>query len=393
MIGRRGDARARIRDSSTTADTIAMQPRCDLWKRLRSAGPAVIALCALASCGDDGPGPPAPAWPTRTFRMGFSPIPPKPDIFVVFATLEMWTQRADAGILHVELPWDSLLAGVRADSLVRRDPLGVANYYRAKGLEVVVTLDATNGLDRTSEAPALVAAGRSLTEPEVQAAFRAYAVATDTILRPLYMGLVAETNLIRAATAFVGADSIYDAVVAVANAAAADIRAVDAGATLTVSVQVETAWGALQGTGIYEGIATDLADFPFAQAIGLSSYPYLGGFAEPDSVPLDYYARIAEEAARPVLVVEGGWTSVDVGGVLSSPEKQARYIRRHAALLDSARAVGVFQLTFADFDLSSLPPPIPPNLDFFAYLGLVDKDLAPKPALAMWDSLFALPLE
>ncbi len=362
-------------------------------RTMRHAGLAAIAICVLASCGNDGPGAPGPGGPTRTFRMGFSPIPPKPDIFVLFAALEMWTQRADAGILHVELPWDSLLAGVRADTLVRRDPLGVANYYRAKGLEVVVTLDATNGLDRASEAPALVAAGRSLTEPEVQAAFRAYAVATDTILRPLYMGLVAETNLIRAATAVMGADSIYDAVVAAANGAAADIRAVDAGATLTVSVQVETAWGALQGTGGYEGIATDLADFPFVQALGLSPYPYLGGFADPDSVPLDYYARIAEEAALPVLVVEGGWTSVDVGAVVSTPEKQARYIRRHAALLDSARAVGVFQLTFADFDLSSLPPPVPPNLEFFAYLGLVDKDLVPKPALAVWDSVFALPRE
>jgi hypothetical protein len=325
--------------------------------------------------------------------MGFSPIPPKPDVFVLFAALEMWTQRADAGILHVELPWDSLLAGVPAETLVRRDPLGVANYYRAKGLEVVVTLDATNGLDRTSEAPALVAAGRSLAEPEVQAAYRAYAVATDTILRPLHMGLVAETNLIRAATVFAGRAYIYSAVVAAANAAAADIRAVDSTTPLSVSVQVETAWGALQGTGVYEGIATDLADFPFVQAVGLSSYPYLGGFADPDSVPLDYYARIAEQAALPVLVVEGGWTSVDVGPAQSSPEEQARYVRRHAALLDSARAVGVFQLTFADFDLASLPSPVPPNLALFAYLGLVDKDLAPKPALAVWDSLFDLPLD
>jgi hypothetical protein len=325
--------------------------------------------------------------------MGFSPIPPKPDPLVVFAALEMWTQRADAGILHVALPWDSLLAGVRADTLVRRDPLGVASYYRSKGLAVVATMDLTDGLDRASEAPALVAAGRSLTEPAVQALCRQYIVAFDTIIGPEHLGLAAETNLIRAATAAAGRDSIYGAVVATANDAAADVRAVDATVPLNVSVQVETAWGALQGTGVYEGIATDLADFPFVQEIGLSSYAYLGGFAEPDSVPLDYFARIGQEASLPVLVVEGGWTSESVGPATSTPEKQARWIRRQFALLDSARAVAVFQLTFADFDLSAFPPPLPPNLGLFVYLGLVDEDLVAKPALAVWDSAYALPLE
>jgi hypothetical protein len=108
-------------------------------------------------------------------------------------------------------------------------------------------------------------------------------------------------------------------------------------------------------------------------------------------VPLDYYQRIRGTTGLPVMVVEGGWTSASVSTVVSTPAKQAAYFRRQAALLDAAEALFVFQLTFTDLDLSSFPPPLPANLSFFAYLGLVDANLAPKPALGVWDSLFALP--
>lgn len=161
--------------------------------------------------------------------------------------------------------------------------------------------------------------------------------------------------------------------------------------TLYVSVQVEVAWGALGGGGGYQGISTDLADFPFAEALGLSSYPYLGGFAEPDDVPLDYYARVATQSGLPVLVVEGGCTSASVGSVTSTPQKQARWIRRHVALLDQARAVAVFQLTFTDLDLSAIPLPPGSILPLFASIGLVNDNLIPKLALAPWDSVFARP--
>jgi hypothetical protein len=87
-------------------------------------------------------------------------------------------------------------------------------------------------------------------------------------------------------------------------------------------------------------------------------------------------------------VTEGGWTSASLGPIVSSPETQRRYIARQARLLDSARAVAVFQLTFTDLDL---PPTLPPGsiLPLFARLGLVDIHLVPKPALSAWDAVFA----
>jgi hypothetical protein len=68
---------------------------------------------------------------------------------------------------------------------------------------------------------------------------------------------------------------------------------------------------------------------------------------------------------------------------------QARYIARQSQLLDEAKAIAAFQLSFTDLDLASFPKPVPAILPLFATLGLVDVNLRPKPALATWDKVFA----
>jgi hypothetical protein len=154
---------------------------------------------------------------------------------------------------------------------------------------------------------------------------------------------------------------------------------------------VETAWGRLQGGTTYVGIDQDRTDFPFLNALGLSSYPYLGGFQDPDSIPLDYYSRLVQGASLPVIVLEGGWPSVSVAGIASTPALQAEYLARQALLLGASKAVGAFQITFTDLDLGAFPPPIDSGLVPFSHLGLVDSALNAKPALAVWDSLLSRP--
>jgi hypothetical protein len=381
--GRRSDVlQSRVRSETILSRRIP-GPRVAVSVRVARA-PRLLLLgipLGLACNGSTGP-PPS----VRAFRMGFSAIPPRSDQAILLQSLAMWTSRADAAIIHTSVPWAAMLAGVPARQAVDSNELGLANYYRAKGLRLVVTVDVTDGLDRSREAPELVAAGRSITDTGIQRLYRDYVLALDTIVHPDYLGLAAETNLIR----FAAPDSVYAALVTMTNAAAADLRALGGVPPLYISVQVETAWGRLQGGG-YVGIAQDLAAFPFIEALGLSSYPYLGGFAEPESLPLDYYARLRAGRALPQLVVEGGWTSASLGSVTSSPQTQARYLTRQAALLDSARAIAVFQLTFTDLDLSAVTLPSGSILPLFAHLGVVDSALRPKPALAAWDSLFARP--
>jgi hypothetical protein len=344
-------------------------------------------LCAVVACNSD-PGSPG-GERGRAYRMGFSAFPPKPDMSVALAALDLWVLRADAAILHMEVPWQKLLSGMSADQALQEDGIDIARYYRGRQMTIVFTVDVTDGLARDREAPALRAAGRSITEPEIQQLYRAYVVAVARHVQPDYLGLAAETNLIRLAAP----RPVYDALVRMTADAARDVRALGREEPLFVSVQVETVWGRLGGTGRFQGIDQDLIDFPFMAALGLSSYPYLGGFAEPDQVPLDYYDRLRRGHSLPMLVVEGGWASASSPAFQSSPDKQASWVRRHALLLEEAEVLAAFQLTFTDLDLTSFPPPIPEILPLFATLGLVDAELRPKPSLAVWDSLFALPLQ
>ena len=336
--------------------------------------------------------PDVPSRSTRSYFMGFSVVPPKPDIKVAVQSMEIWTKRADAAIMHLDVPWTLLLGGTSSEDALRKDGVDLEHYYRSRQLRLVITIDVTNGLARESEAPALVAAHRSITEPAVQRLYRNYVRALVEMLRPDYLGLAAETNLIRAAAP----KAVYNAVVRMTNDAAADIRRSRSATALPlyVSVQVETAWGKLGQQTAFVGIDQDLRDFPFMNLLGLSSYPYLGGFRDPDQIPSDYYVRVRGSRTLPMMVVEGGWPSESVHGVFSSSqEMQARYIARQSRLLDEANAIGVFQLSFTDLDLGSFPKPVPAILPLFATLGLVDAKLKPKPALNTWDKIFGRRLQ
>jgi len=348
---------------------------------------ALLTLALVLSCASSGTEP-DPSRGPRSYRLGFSSLPPRLTIPEVLRTIDSVGKHADAALMVVEVPWKALLADTSAAQLVRRDNLPVAQLFRQKGMPIVTTIELANGLDRSAEAPALVALGRSIAEPAVQRAYREFVVAFDSIVHPDWLALAMETNLIRAAST----PGVYGAVVTMSNATATQLRAAGSPTKLLVSVQVETAWGRLGGSGggAYVGIQRDLTDFPFVQVLGLSSYPYLGGFASPEQIPLDYYSRLANGAALPMMVVEGGWSSGSVPGVASSPDLQARYIRRQMQLADEAKLLGVFQITFTDLDLTSFPVPSGSILPLFAQLGLVDASYRAKPALAVWDSVLAV---
>lgn len=350
--------------------------------------PRLLLLCvaaAIVACGSGGTGPDPGPGPAREYRMGFSGFPPRPDFEVAVQALERWTPRADVAIVHEELPWTELLAGVAPDSILRRDKDGLIQYYRGKGLALVFIADATDGLSRGEDPPQLRALGRSFTEPAVQHHYRAWIRAFVSRYQPEHVGLLAETNLIRLAAP----PALYQAAVAAANQAAAELRAGPARPRLFVSVQVEVAWGRFTSQP-FQGIEQDFADFPFLELLGLSSYPYFV-WSDPADLPLDYYARLLGGRALPVMIVEGGWASESAAGFTSTPARQAAYFRRQARLLEPVDALAWIQLAPTDLQVSSFPAHLQAAIRPFSRLGVLDTALAAKPALVVWDSLFALP--
>jgi hypothetical protein len=343
-------------------------------------------LMGVAACSN-GAGPDSA---TRTYRMGFSSTPPRLTIESVIQTITAWETHADIALINQGVPWRALLNDTSAAELVRRDLKDLAVHYHDRGMPLIVEIDVTDGLARDREAPDLVALGRSISEPAVQQVYREYLAAVDSILHPEYLGLAMEVNLIRA----IAPPSVYSAVVTMAAGGEQTLVAQHSPAKRFVSMQVETAWGRLPDVGHFVGVDKERADFPYITALGLSSYPYLAGFANPSDVPIDYYARLNTSggAALPMLVVEGGWSSGSVTGVTSSPQLQAQWIKRQMEIADRGALVAVTQISFTDLDLSSYPAPPGSILSLFGQLGLVDVNFNPKPALAEWDRAFARPL-
>jgi hypothetical protein len=329
---------------------------------------------------------------TRSYRMGMQNSAPRLDDFdLIIQSLTMWSTRADAAMITTEVPWEELLQGKDVEDYVNENYVALVNFYRQKGFTLWIYVDPQNGLDRTADALELQAVNKSIADADMQALYRSFAFAMNDILNPEHLGLALETNLIRVAAS----SAIYNGVKQAANDAAEEIRTIDATVKLSVSVQVDQAWGKLVG-GIYTGIEQDFSDFPFIEELGLSSYPYFG-FDSPTDIPLNYYSKLIEGKNIPVFISEGGWSSESVTtpdiSFTSSPELQEAYINHHAKLLDRAKATAVFQLLFTDIDLEMLPPDVPESIQYFAHLGLVDIQLDPKPALAVWDRQFKIPLK
>ena len=321
----------------------------------------------------------------RSYRMGFANSAPRPDINLIIESLGLWTQHSDAAIISTELPWDSLIGGEDPATYVNDTYVQLVGICRSKNMKIWLYFDPENGLNRASDSDPLVVLGKSIAQPAIQQLYRRFVVVADSILRPDHLGLALETNLIRLAAP----DSIYEGVKAAVNAAAGDIRVIDMQVPLSVSVQAEVAWGRLGNTA-YVGVGQDFTDFPFVQELGISSYPYLGGFGAPSAIPLNYYSQLVTGHTLPVFVSEGGWSSAPAYG---GNAVQAAYIDRQGQLLAQAHGIGVFQLTFTDLDLSGWGAVDSAGLYPFAFLGVVDSSFNPKPALAAWDSLLRQPLE
>ena len=342
----------------------------------------LVNFVLLANCTHGSPSDVGSHLPTRSYRLGFAGFPPRLEIPLVLRTIDSMSRHADAALVPLTPPWKSMLADTNPAFLVRREQAGLVQLYRDKHFPIVAMIDVTDGLARDKEAPELVALGRSIKEAAVQQKYREYVLAVDSVLHPDYLALAMETNLIRLAAP----SDVYAAMKAMTNAVVPQLRAQHTTAKIYVSVQVDVAWGRLQGTTNFIGIDQDLADFPFIEALGLSAYPYLAGFANPEDVPIDYYSRLEPPSGVPMLVVEGGWTSGSFGAVQSSPDKQARWIARQIQLADRANLAGIFQITYTDLDAAAFGSPA--NLGPFTQLGLVDTAFHAKPALAAWDSAF-----
>ena len=107
-------------------------------------------------------------------------------------------------------------------------------------------------------------------------------------------------------------------------------------------------------------------------------------------MPADYYTRILSGRKMNVFVSESGWTSQSLTkiSVVSSPVLQQKWIKKQDTLLQNAKAIAWFQLTFTDLSLTAFPAEAD-ELYPFAFMGMVDTSFVEKPSYAAWKTIYA----
>lgn len=311
--------------------------------------------------------------------MGWGLTPPEPSEASVIATAQAMAEVAEYAIIQQPVPWARLFAGEDLGGLVA-ETRGLADFLRGLGLRIVFLVDPLDGLDRTSEPPELVQAGRSILEPEIRALHEAYTLEIAREVRPDYFGLASEINTLAAH----GSPELYVELVDLVNTLASQIRMILPATAVFVSFQVDDAWNLfpLPDPPIDHFALVD--DFD-VDVLGLSSYPFFV-WPTPAEIPDDYFSRFRVATDLPLILVEGGWSSESVDGLQGSPEAQAEFLRRFEELLDGVESPLWVMLIFADFDVGAfgLTPERQSALGRFSRMGIVDTELRPKPAYDVW---------
>lgn len=366
-------------------------PRFISPRRLTIAVAAAILIAYAAGCGSGSdpstspdltePDDPEP----RSYAMGFFPSPPRPTEEALFTTIDSLSEVSDVTLIQQPVPWSGLLADQPMDSLLE-ERVGLADFLRSKGLEIVFLVDPLDGLDRTSEPPELVEAGRSILEPEIRAIHEEWVLEITERINPSWLGLASEINT----PAAHGAPELYGEIVDLVNTLAPQIRQRSAGTGVFVSFQVDDAWHNLGGDPIDHFALID--DFDI-DALGLSSYPVFV-YEDPVKIPDNYLLRFREATDLPLLMVEGGWSSKNTASFEATPQEQAAFYRRFETFLDGVDAELWITLLYADLDIQALnlPPDRAETLSNFAFMGIADSDFNRKPAYDAWKEIFERPL-
>lgn len=359
-----------------------------------------VAPATLARSGDPttrlvvpGLATDTPAQLSRAYRMGWFLVPPEPSVESILATLPEAAKHSDAVLLQREVPWSRILAGTPMETIAAEDYDGLIAYLRGLGLHVSILVDPLDGLDRTRESNETRSAGRSLNEPELRALHEKWVELLAARYRPDYFGLASEINSLAAR----GDPALFANIRDMCNRLAPRIRAASPATKVFVSFQVDEAWGRppIPPSAVDQFALTREFDI---DVLGLSSYPSFF-FPTPAEIPDDYFRRLQIASGKPVIMAEGGWSSdpFGTGETASSLAEQSSFYTRFFELMDSVQPELIILLLFADMDMDAWTAASPPGTNVqglrpFAHMGIANPKLRPKPAFAVWESKFTLPL-
>lgn len=217
------------------------------------------------------------------------------------------------------------------------------------------------------------------TDPEEVALYQEAVVSLARDLRPPFLGLGNELNLL-----WEEDPEAFDAIAAALPDIAAAIREASPGTQVFTTFQLEF----LRGGGAISGVAReprwDLVEQvqPALDIVAFTTYPWFD-YQSPNAIPDDYYEAVAGRVDGPVAFSEIGWPGAPLTGAPESvyggsPEEQAGFVERLDELFDGVEPVWALWVFAHDSEVAG---------DLFDVLGLYKQNGEPRPALESWQRL------
>lgn len=337
-----------------------------------------IVAIALVAC-DSGSGdvdPPATG-DGRPMMLGFSSLPRELNSDSYEATIEFAGDHGEIVLIQRNLPWADFVPGGSLGDDVAEQTDSERDAVRDADLALFFAIDPTDGAtgrDRLNALPENMI-GRRFDDPDVRAAFRAYAEYVAHNYEPEYLALGVEMNLYyeKNEDDWQNFLSLYRETYAAVKAASPDTQ-------ITVTMQYEDLQGILPREDTHFVDWQLLRQFDPIDFVGISTYP---GFAFDDAaaIPDDYYRQLTAFTDKPIAIAEMGYASRAQPGVIhGSEEQQAAFLER--ALADAEELAMPFAIWFAIWD-----PAYARGTEFgaFEHVGLLRTDDTQKPAWSSWE--------
>ena len=216
-------------------------------------------------------------------------------------------------------------------------------------------------------------------DPEEVALYQEAVVALARDLRPPFMGLGNELNLL-----WEEDPEAFDAMAAALPEIADAIREASPGTRVFTTFQLEFLRGGGQISGVAREPRWDLVDQvqPALDIVAFTTYPWFD-FETPETIPADYYEAVAGRVDGPVAFSEIGWpgaplTGAPESGFGGSPEQQSDFVERLGDLFNGVEPVWALWVFAHDSEVAG---------DLFDVLGLYEQDGEARPAVESWRRL------
>lgn len=348
------------------------------------------------------PAPQVSVFDSGRTAYGFFPSPPEATIESIFQLFKDMSAHGDFVLIQQNTAWEDFVNGIDGESQTRTDLNNQILLARQNNLEYIFVIDALNGLNRREFIGLPAGWEASFANPDVRTAYRNYALWVVRQFHPRYLGLASEINTYMDAYPDDAKNfiSLYNEIYALVKAEAPETQ-------IFVSFQ----WDDLNNMfpqpeeGNRQRLVPNWEQIeafePNLDVWVISSYPYFV-FPSGADIPADYYTPLLTRtlrqaqggAPKPIAIAEGGFSTQTVGQMTNTPEDQVAYLNTvHEQL--GPRLVFWVNTLLNDFNLDSYAeqmkkdgrdPKDAEMLGNFAYIGLLEFDGTPKPALEVWDS-------